>query len=1318
MTDFAYDLFVSYADADCDWVEGYLFDCLTEAGVTYHSEAAFTLGAPRIAEFERAVKQSRRTLLILSPAYLVDGSSQFIDLLAQTHGLESSAWPVIPLTLHPTTLPPRLGMLAGLDATNPDEWDAVVERLCAEFKRPVPAESLKPECPYPGMRAFEESDKHRFFGRDAEIDEIKNQLRLHPFITVIGPSGSGKSSLVFAGLIPALRGTQLFGKGDWIVRRMRPGATPSSELDELLVGTSLDPKPDDAARNGERLLLIVDQFEEVFTISGDEGPPFQDRLLGVIGKPDTYVILTVRADFYPELMTSPLWPQMRAHRQEVLPLGQDGLRQAILKPAEEVGVFVESTLVERLVSDAFGEPGILPFVQETLRLLWDHVERRFLSVHAYEALVLPRKAYGGTDQRRVTGLQVAIARHADVAFNDLDERRQNIARRIFLRLVQFGEGRADTRRQQSVEDLRAAGDDQAVFMETVRHLAQRRLLTLAGEDTDPEAKVDIAHEALISGWQTLQKWISERRGSELSRRRLESKAEEWIRFGKGAGGLLDEAELAEADRYLNSADALELGVNDSVRELIDKSWAAIHSAREKEQEALQRELDLEVKARKAAQSRNRVAVTLLLVSTGLMIGALIATYFAYTNAQEVKRQSVLNLARASQFYLESNQALESLVAALTSAQRLKEVNWGASDARIEPVIALNQAFYMGREVNRFKGHQAGITSLSLNKDGSLIASASNDSTIKLWRPDGTLLRTLKGHTAAVNEVEFSPDGQTIASTGYDGTIRVWDIEGKERKIIDVASATMPPREPGISWDVSAKIISSVTFSPDGKRIAAASSDKTVTLWNVDDGALLKTLSGHEGKVVEVTFIPNHDLLVSADTNGLVIIWNAEGVEQRRIKTENVVYGIAVSPDGNSLATADKDGSITLWALDGRKIDGNNLHERAAINVRFSHDGKRVVSGGEDGTIVIFNILDYSKQILRGHQGIVGAVRFSPDDRTVVSGGEDGTIRVWSSNTDQTILKHDGAINNAKISPDGSMVATAADDGIKLWDRNGQFLRPLTGHEKEVMSIGFSPDSKTIVSGGADKTVRIWNLNGEGVKTKSDHGNVVRSVSFSRDGQTIGSGSADKTIKLWNLNGELLQTIDNGAEVNGISFAPDGTVASAGSDNKIRIWTAKGTLLQTLDGHTDAVLTVCFSPDGNLLASGASDSTVRLWRRDGNNFTTFAVLQGHSFSVYSVAFNPVDQVLGTAGGDGKIKFWNLNGQLLQTLPAYEEMVSDISFSPDGKLLASASYNHQAILWNLDLDDLMVRGCSRLKDYLATNSGLSEQDRQVCANVKGR
>ena len=582
-TEYTYDLFVSYADADRAWVEGYLLDGLTQAGVRCHSEAAFDLGVPGVLEFDRAVQQSQRILLVLSPATLAEGFNQFADLLAQSYGLETATWPVIPLILQPVDLPPRLAMLTALDATDPGNWEAVVERLCAELQRPVPGPAPKPSCPYPGMVPFSEADRDRFFGRDEEVRELLERLRLHPFITVIGPSGSGKSSLVFAGLVPALRKSGLFGPGGWLVRTLRPGEAPLSAL-KATVGDVINLKTFQRANDSsDRLLLVVDQFEELFTLAGDETNPFQEALLRLTQALSTYLILTVRADFYPDLMSSPLWPQIQAHRLEVLPLDEDGLRQAIVRPAEaeDVRVFVETALAERLVADAGSEPGILPFVQETLVLLWEKVERRFLPLRAYEALVLPRRAY---DVPPLTGLQVAMACRAEAALDALTPDQQVTARRIFLRLVQFGEGRADTRRQQPVAALRVAGDDPLLFDQTLHYLAHKenRLLTLSGKEGDPDRRVDIAHEALISGWPRLRKWLAEWREAELTCRRLETKAAEWVRLGRGTGGLLDKVELLEATDWIDSSDAANLGCSDELIALAEASRMALRTQRQRQ----------------------------------------------------------------------------------------------------------------------------------------------------------------------------------------------------------------------------------------------------------------------------------------------------------------------------------------------------------------------------------------------------------------------------------------------------------------------------------------------------------------------------------------------------------------------------------------------------------------------------------------------------------------------------------------------------------------------------------------------------------------
>ncbi|MEB3123872.1 MAG: TIR domain-containing protein [Snowella sp.] len=611
-----YDLFISYAQANRDWVEGYLLDAIEKAEVRYTSESAFTLGVPRILEFERAIRQSRFTLLVISEAYLADDLTRFIDILAQSYGEQVGTWPVIPLILDEgLKLPARLKMLEGLKASSSEQWESVIERLCNQLQRPLPSPSVKPPCPYPGMLPFSEHDEERFFGRDDEIEELLGKLRLNPFLTVIGSSGSGKSSLVFAGLIPRLKQSGLFGAGQWYIRSFRPGTNPLANLEAVLgIDTSALEIQIQQLLSSQfdvrRLLLVVDQFEELFSQKSTNLILFQQTLLKLIEIPNVYLILTVRADFYADLMGSLLWSKIHSHNFNVLPLDEKGLREAIVRPAEGVEVYIDSALVERLLVDAQGEPGVLPLIQETLVLLWEKLERHFLPLKSYELLVLPRPAYGATPTQPRTGLQVAITYRADAALAGLEtEEKQAIARRIFLRLIQFGEGRPDTRRQQLEEDLRSFEDNSLQFDDTLEYLASstRRLLTFSGEEGDQKRKVDIAHEALILGWPTLQQWISELREAEKTRRRLKEKAQEWIRLQKN-GGLLDKGELPEAEVWLSSNEAKVLGYDKSLYDLITASRETLEKIKREKEEQQQRELQLiqerldeEKKARRAAQ---------------------------------------------------------------------------------------------------------------------------------------------------------------------------------------------------------------------------------------------------------------------------------------------------------------------------------------------------------------------------------------------------------------------------------------------------------------------------------------------------------------------------------------------------------------------------------------------------------------------------------------------------------------------------------------------------------------------------------------------
>jgi hypothetical protein len=554
------DVFVSYASADRTWVEGFLLDALSQAGVRYLSEASFQLGAPRLQEFSRAIQKSSYVLLVISPAYVSDDVSQFVELLAQSYGNETQTWPVIPLVRQEADLPPRLAMLVGLSATTPAEQEAAIERLCSDLRHPYHSNPEHPSCPYPGMLPYSEANHTQFFGRTRETRQMLERLHSHPCLTVIGPSGSGKSSLVFAGLLPQLRQSSLFVGINWKILTLRPGSKPMENLQSLL---DLDPDQQEQSiqrllpeqgPNG-KLLLIVDQFEEVFTLAGDPEANFQHCLQSLLRVQALFLVITVRADFYADLMRSPLWNEIQASRLEITPLDETGLREAIERPAEKVGVFVEPALVERLIVDAAGEPGALPLVQETLVLMWDRIERRFLPLRAYEALVLPVGAYRTTQAAARCGLQVAIALRADACMASLRENpaeQHQIARSLLVRLVQFGDGRADTRRRQSEDDLASAAKDPHLFRATLDHLIGSRLLTSDVDLRNPGVRqIDIAHEALIACWPSLQQWINESRDAEVTRRRLVEKAKEWQRLGQRDGGLLDKVELGEAERWLS-----------------------------------------------------------------------------------------------------------------------------------------------------------------------------------------------------------------------------------------------------------------------------------------------------------------------------------------------------------------------------------------------------------------------------------------------------------------------------------------------------------------------------------------------------------------------------------------------------------------------------------------------------------------------------------------------------------------------------------------------------------------------------------------------
>jgi tetratricopeptide (TPR) repeat protein len=567
-----YDLFIAHAGDDAAWVHGYLIPELglpRDRIVTYED---IRPGAWAAQGAEQAVAGSRYTLLVLSPAYGADCWAAYGGLLASHLSVSQQRERLIPLLKEECNLPLELDARVRLDCRDEALWDAEVARLRDLLSCAAPGDDPV-ECPYPGMKPYREENTLPFVGREAEVEELLRAVRSLRRICVIGPSGSGKSSLISAGLLPNLRESGLFPTGSWLVREMRPGSRPAATLREAL-GDQSAAELLRTNEPAERLLLVIDQFEQSFTQADpSEREAFFAALAELHALPECTLVIGIRADFYADLMNSPLWPPSPGGQINITPLCGDALRRAIAEPARQRGVYVETALVERLMAHAAAggaAAGALPLLQETLVLLWERRRRRLLPLSAYEAL--------GRDGR--TGLSVAIATHADAALEGLDwlpgmeGQGKAVARRLLMRLVHFGDGKPDTSRRLPAYRLRRDREDDLRFETTLGHLVDQRLLTVSSDPGTHDRTVELSHDALIMEWPLLQGWVHDWKDAERARRRLEAKAEDWVRLGRASSGLLDPVQLREAEQYLASPTGCDMGASADLRGLISASQKA------------------------------------------------------------------------------------------------------------------------------------------------------------------------------------------------------------------------------------------------------------------------------------------------------------------------------------------------------------------------------------------------------------------------------------------------------------------------------------------------------------------------------------------------------------------------------------------------------------------------------------------------------------------------------------------------------------------------------------------------------------------------
>ncbi|KIW24860.1 uncharacterized protein PV07_10547 [Cladophialophora immunda] len=541
------------------------------------------------------------------------------------------------------------------------------------------------------------------------------------------------------------------------------------------------------------------------------------------------------------------------------------------------------------------------------------------------------------------------------------------------------------------------------------------------------------------------------------------------------------------------------------------------------------------------------------------------------------------------------------------------------------------------------------------------------------------LQTLEGHSDFVNSVAFSPDSARLASASGDCTVKIWDTSSGA--CLDTLEGHSGP-------------VKSVAFSPDSARLASASWDCTVKIWDTSSGACLETLEGHSKGVNSVAFSPDSARLASASRDYTVKIWDtSSGACLETLEGHSKgVNSVAFSPNSARLASALGDHTVKIWdTSSGACLETLEGHSETVNSVAFSPDSTRLASASWDHTVKIWDISSGAcLETLEGHSETVNSVAFSPDSTRLASASWDCTVKIWDISSGaclETLEGHGSFVISVAFSPDSTQLASASEDyTVKIWDiGSGAYLDTLEGHSGPVKSIAFSPDSTRLASASWDCTVKIWDVrSGACLETLEGHNGSIDSVAFSPDSTRLASASGDCTVKIWDIrSGAYLETLEGHSDfVKSVAFSPDSTrLASASWDCTVKIWdTSSGACLETLEGHSDFVNSVAFSPDSARLASASRDYTVKIW--DTSSGACLETLEGHSGPVKSVAFSPDSARLASASGDHTAKIWDTSsGACLETLEGHSKGVNSVAFSPDSARLASASWDHTVKIWDI-------------------------------------
>ena len=1214
------------------------------------------------------------------------------------------------------------------------------------------SEKLSGKSPYKGLEFFDYqgSDPEYFFGRTTTTDLLIERIKNDNFLAIIGSSGSGKSSVLRAGLIYQLnQGKCITGSKHWKIYVFQPSKHPLESLAQAFVELNLSgidytdqlQKSQDqiaqgvtglrrivqAVGKGERVVLAIDQFEEAFTLCKVEEERKQFFMLlceALVQIEQLCIVITLRSDFLPQCeVYGELGRRIHAQREDLTALSENELRAAIVEPAKRLQVMVEEALVTQMLQDVDG-PGSLPLLQFALTELWACEKFPRLTITKYVAL---------------GGVKGALQKRAHDVYLAFETEEQVAARRIFLGLTQLGEGTEDTRRQIPQSKLVTTKQSAELIDCVIGKLVKARLLvTNVLQTDDPDEQkivvVDVAHEAIIRHWDDLRQWLKDYRDAIRVQRKIEGSADDWNGRGRSSDYSLQGQRLVEAREFLERDD---LGLLSTLaQEFIEESQRE-YNRQEAERQRQQLETLKTQAALNTAEERNSIltqaktkadkmirrgSITLsITVLVALLLGGI--SILASRNASVSQRGTKLEQAGVSALRQFQSGELSALISAMHSAQELQNLVNGKHNPRdypaISPILAIQKILDDINEQNYFETEQGEIKSaVFLSNDRFITAGEGKDrnNTLQIWNVagKGKAESSLVGHEGGilggVNAVSVGGDvhDPVIASAGEDETVRLWKQSGE------------PVRQ--LVTKGKNQRFSAIAVSPDGQKIIAGQQNGTVYLWE-KSGKLLKPWVAHSGKVTAISFSRDGQKIATAGEDGLARVWTMTGSKLAELKSPTVkeMLGVSFSPDGQKIVTASDDRLARIWTVTGQEVKRLEGHQGPVTVANFSPDGQTIATASDDGSVKLWNVQTGQKlQDFRGHRGVVWSASFSPDGKRLVSAGRDGTVHLWNlgnkpvQQVELAGFKED--VNAITFSPDGKTIVGAGNEGVmRLWNISGNELKnwqEAIYQRGNVQDVAFSPDGKSIVASGLVSIARVWTLAGsltepqaklKGLEGSQDgHQGNVGSVAVSPNSQLVATGSYDRTMRIWkpkSPNGELVAvTPVQESVISRVVFTSDGQrILTADWDGNVAIWNLDGKLVNKFRKvHQNQIRGLGITRDGSQIVTADKSSYVKILDSSGNLQKEFFSYQS---GINNLTISPDGQLIATGGMDGTARLWDFEGRQVAEFRNPKGAIWGIAFSPDGRRIALAGDQGFASVKEIDsLTDLIKKGCGWIQDYL--------------------